>query len=128
MANWTPTGMVGRMFKAIAAHVPPTPGIAPAPLWGDEDTVMERLRDSFTDIHLSRKIYPAWHYPLPVSDVVSLFFQYYGPTKRAFGALDAAGQASLRENLIAVFAAHNVARDGLTTLCGEYLDVRAVRR
>ena len=128
MANWTPTGMVGKMFKVIAAHVPPPPGIAPAPLWGDEDTVMERLRDGFTEIQLSRKIYPAWHYPLSVPDVVSLFFHYYGPTKRAFGALAAAKQASLRKGLIEVFNAHNEARDGFTLLRGEYLDVRAVRR
>lgn len=128
MANWTPTSMVGRMFNVIAAHVPPPPGIAPAPLWGDEDTVKERLQDGFTNIQLSRKIYPAWQYPLSVPHVVTLFVNYYGPVKRAFGALNATGQASLRESLIEVFTAHNLARDDSTTLCSEYLDVRAVRR
>ena len=128
MANWTPSGMVGKMFKVISAHVAPPPSVVPAPLWGDEDTVTQRLQDGFTDIQLTRKLYPAWYYPFSVSEVVSLFFRYYGPTKRAFGALDAAGQASLREGMIEVFSAHNEARDGTTLLRGEYLDVRAIRR
>ncbi|MCP5424399.1 MAG: class I SAM-dependent methyltransferase [Gammaproteobacteria bacterium] len=129
MANWTPNGLVGKMFKVISAHVPPPPGVAPAPLWGDEDTVTQRLQDGFTDIQLTRKDYTAWRYPLSVPEVVTFFFHSYGPTKRAFAALDTAGQMSLREGLIEVFAAHNVARDGSTEFHGaEYLDVRAIRR
>ncbi len=43
MANWTPRGFVGRMFKAMEKHVPP-PALMPSPLlWSDEATVRERL-------------------------------------------------------------------------------------
>ena len=45
MVNWTPSGFVGQMFKAIARHVPPPAGVPSAMLWGVEDTVRERLRD-----------------------------------------------------------------------------------
>ena len=39
LANWTPTGFIGQVFKTIAAHVPPPP-LMPSPvLWGDEETV-----------------------------------------------------------------------------------------
>ena len=57
MANWTPTGMAGRMFKCIGAHVPPPPDVTPPPLWGDEETVSERLTAGFRNIRLTRKLY-----------------------------------------------------------------------
>src|SRR5262249_16958023 len=44
MANWTPTGFVGQMFKAISKHIAPSGMPAPA-LWGDEAVVRDRLRN-----------------------------------------------------------------------------------
>ena len=127
MVNWTPTGFVGGMFKAIAKHVPPPPGVPSAMLWGDEATVRERLRDGVTELRLTRRIYPSWHYPFPVPEVVEFFRQNYGPTQRAFAALDDAGQESLRRDLEGVFSAHNRAGDKATALEGEYLEVIAIR-
>jgi SAM-dependent methyltransferase len=128
MANWTPTGMVGLMFKQVAAHVPPPPGLTPPVLWGDEDTILERLGDGFSDIRLTRKIYPLWLFPFSASEVVDFFRTNYGPVKRAFEALDVAGQRSLHAGLEAVFSAHNKTRDGSVELRAEHLDVVAVRR
>lgn len=128
MANWTPTGMVGQMFKRIADHVPPLPGLATPPLWGDGNTVQERLGDYFSNILVTRKNYPRWRFPFSASEVVDFFRTNYGPVKRAFEALDAAGQRSLQTKLTAVFSAHNRARDGSVELVAEYLDVIAVRR
>src|SRR5215203_2319555 len=43
LANWTPTGFIGQMFKTTGKHVAP-PAAMPSPLlWGDEKTVRERL-------------------------------------------------------------------------------------
>ena len=128
MANWTPTGMVGLMFKQVAAHVPPPPGLTPPVQWGDEDTILQRLGDGFSDIRLTRKIYPLWRFPVSASAVVDFFRTHYGPVKRAFEALDAPAQRSLHAGLEAVFSAHNTARDGSVELRAEYLDVVAVRR
>ncbi|MCB1884901.1 MAG: class I SAM-dependent methyltransferase [Geminicoccaceae bacterium] len=34
MANWTPDGFIGRLFKTIGAHVPPPAGVRSPALWG----------------------------------------------------------------------------------------------
>ena len=128
MANWTPSGMVGHMFKHVATQVPPPPGIAPPPFWGDEATVRDRLGQGFTDITVSRKYYPLWKYPFPVPDVIKFFARLFGPVKGALSKLDEAGQQSLIKGLEEIFSAHNLAQDGTTELKGEYLEVAATRR
>jgi SAM-dependent methyltransferase len=128
MGNWTPEGFVGQMFKTIGRHVPPPP-LMPSPLlWGDEATVRERLRDGVAELRLTKRQYP-FHYPFPPSEVVEHFRTYYGPTNRAFAALDAAGQAEgLRGDLEQLWTEHNSATDGTTRYESEYLEVVAVRR
>lgn len=128
MANWTPEGFIGKMFKVFKAHLPPPPAGVPSPMgWGDETTVRERLRHGFADVRLTRRI--AWmRYPLPPAETVEFFREYYGPTQKAFDALDPAGQAMLRRDLIELQTAHNTARTpGTTEVAAEYLEVVAVR-
>ena len=127
MVNWTPSSFVGGMFRAISQHVPPPPGVPPAGLWGDEAAVRERFSSGVSDLKLTRRIYPQWHYPFSVPEVVAFFRQNYGPTQRAFAALDAAGQEALQRDLEANFRAFNRATDATVTLEGEYLEVVAVR-
>src|SRR5215218_2973883 len=55
MANWTPGGFIGRMFKATAAHVPP-PNVPSPLLWGDEAAVRSRLREGVEEIHFNRRL------------------------------------------------------------------------
>jgi ubiquinone/menaquinone biosynthesis C-methylase UbiE len=127
MVNWTATGFVGQMFKAIAKHVPPAPGIPSVMLWGDEVVVRERLKDGLKELKLTKRIYPSWTYEFGVSEVVEFFRQNYGPTQRAFAALEPNNQQALRHDLEQVFSAHNRAEDGTTQLEAEYLEVIAVR-
>ena len=127
MVNWTPTGFVGEMFRAIAKHVPPPPGVPPAGLWGDEATVRERLKDGVGDLKLTRRVYPKFDYPFAVPQVVEFFRQNYGPTQRAFAVLETDAQEALRGDLEGVFSAHNRATDGTTSLESEYLEVIAIR-
>lgn len=126
MANWTPEGHVGQMFKIIGKHVPPSP-LMPSPLkWGDEATVRERLRDGITSLALDRRFYPI-RYPFPPAEVVEFFRAYYGPTHKAFAALDAAGQDALRSDLTQMWEGNNRATDGSTHVEAEYLEVVAIR-
>ncbi len=128
MGNWTPEGMAGQVFQLIAKHVPPPPGISPPPLWGDESIVQERLAEGFTDIQLTRKIYPHWKYPFPVPEVIQLFTRLFGPVKGALAQSDDVGQQSLLTGLEEIFSSHNQARDGSTELTSEYLEVSATCR
>jgi SAM-dependent methyltransferase len=126
MANWTPEGFVGQMFKVIGKHVPPPPMMPSPLLWGDEATVRERLREGVAELRLTKRLYP-FYYPFPPSEVVEHFRTYYGPMNRAFGALDDAGQVALRRDLEQLWTEHNSATDGTTHYDSEYLEVVAVR-
>jgi SAM-dependent methyltransferase len=127
MVNWTPSGFVGQMFKAIAKHVPPPAGVPSAMLWGVEDTVRERLRDGIRALQLTKHAYPQFDYPFGVPEVVEFYRQNYGPIFRAFAALDTEGQRALRKDLEEVFSEYNRANDGATSLESEFLEVIATR-
>lgn len=126
MANWTPEGHIGQMFKIISKHVPPPPLMVPPVKWGDERTVRERLQDGTSSLSMTRRMYPM-QYPFSPAEVVEFFFTYYGPTLRARAALDAAGQTALREDLEQLWTSNNQASDGSTYVAAEYLHVEAVR-
>src|SRR5262245_51097721 len=79
MANWTPTGVIGQMFKVNGKHVPPPIGMPAPVLWGDETTVRERFRAGVADLKLTRRIYQSFKYPFAVSRVVEFYRQFYGP-------------------------------------------------
>lgn len=126
MANWTPEGFIGQMFKVTGKHVPPPPNM-PSPLkWGDEQTVRERLSDKIANLKFARQVC-RFKYPFPPDGVVESFRLYYGPTQRAFDALDTDRQAELRADLERLWAEHNQATDGTTYVEAEYLEVVATR-
>jgi SAM-dependent methyltransferase len=126
MANWTPAGFIGQMFKLNAKHVPPPAGMPAPTLWGDEDTVRSRFGNGVSELRFAKRLYPL-RYPFAPSDVVEFFRAYYGPTNRAFASLSADGQAALRRDLQEHWSAHNTATDGGTAVMGEYLEVSAIR-
>jgi SAM-dependent methyltransferase len=128
IANWTPEGFIGKMFKVFKAHLPPPLAGVPSPMgWGDETTVRARLRHGFSGVRLTRRI-AMMRYPFPPAETVEFFRQYYGPTQKAFAALDLAGQAALRRDLVELQTAHNTATTpGTTEVAAEYLEVIAVR-
>ena len=127
MGNWTPTGFVGQMFRIHGKHVPPPAIMAPPVKWGDEETIRERFKDGLSHLKISRRIYP-FNYPFPPSEVVKFFRTYYGPSYKAFAALDAEKQSALQEDLEQLWTEHNTATDGTTSIGSEYLEVVAIRQ
>jgi 2-polyprenyl-3-methyl-5-hydroxy-6-metoxy-1,4-benzoquinol methylase len=125
MANWTPTGFIGELFKVTGQHVPPPPMPSPL-LWGDEATVSERLQGGFTNLQLNRRDL-LMAFPMAPADAVEFFRTWYGPTHRAFAALDEAGQSALRRDLEQLWTAHNLATDGTTCIAAQYMEVIATR-
>jgi SAM-dependent methyltransferase len=125
MANWTPAGFIGRMFKTTAAHVAP-PNIPSPLLWGDEAIVRERLGSAAAEIQLTRRMI-SFRLPMRPEQTVDYFREWYGPTLRAFAALDEDGQAALGRDLTRLWSEHNRATDGTTHVEAEYLEVVAVR-
>ena len=125
MANWTPEGFVGQMFKTIAKHIAPSGMPAPT-LWGDEATVRNRLRDGIADLSCTRRVYH-FDYPFSPEGVVEFFRTNYGPMSRAFTSLCAGDQERLRNDLVALWSANNYANGHATKVDAEYLEVVAIR-
>jgi len=126
MANWTPTGFVGRMFKTVSGHVPPPAGMPPPVLWGVDETVRERLGEGFSKLQTNEQTI-TFMFPFPPAEVVEHFRNYFGPVQKAFGALDQGGQAALRRDLELLWTENNRATDGTTLGESQYLEVIAVR-
>ena len=125
MANWTPGGFIGQMFKAISKHIAPSGMPAPV-LWGDESVVRERLSESIADLKFATRIYH-FEYPFSPEAVVDFYRTNYGPASRAFASLDANGQKILHSELVGLWSSNNKALDNATRVDAEYLEVIARR-
>jgi 2-polyprenyl-3-methyl-5-hydroxy-6-metoxy-1,4-benzoquinol methylase len=128
LANWTPAGFIGQMFKTIGAHVPP-PANMPSPLkWGDEATVAGRLGDGVSELRCARQMI-TFTFPFAGAELVEFWRMYYGPTNRAFEALKAEPdkQTALRRDLERLWSTNNQAAEGSTRVESEYLEVLATR-
>ena len=125
MGNWTPEGFIGQMFKTFARFIAPS-GMPSPVLWGDEAVVRERLGHGISNLKMTRRQY-SFTYPFPPAEVVEFFRQFYGPTNLAFASLDGSSARKLREELEALWSAHNRGGDELTVVSAEYLEVIAVR-
>lgn len=126
MANWTPGGFIGQMFKVVGAHVPPPAGMPSPLLWGKDDVVRERFGDGISKVETKPRNV-AIAFPFSPSEVVEHFRVYYGPTYKAFGSIDENKQAALRKDLEELWTNNNQATDGTTSVDAEYLEVVAVR-
>ena len=124
MANWMPTGVIGRMLSAHAAVAPPPAGV-PSPLqWGMEDVVTERFGNRVSSVIWARRTLEL-RFPFSPAAVTELFAASYGPTVMALRATDPDGSSWLRAELTRLFQEHNLASDGTTLIAGDYLDVQA---
>jgi SAM-dependent methyltransferase len=127
LANWTPEGFIGQMFKIFKLHLPPPPGVPSPMLWGDETTARARLHNHFSDLQLARRK-TRLRYPYSPAGTVEFFRRYYGPTKVAFESLNPAGQCALRYDLEEFQSAHNVSWEfDVTEMAAEYLEIVATK-
>jgi SAM-dependent methyltransferase len=126
LANWTPEGFIGRLFKVIGAHVPPPAGLKSPALWGTEAHLQALFGESARSIHVQRKHFNFRYHS--VAHWLQIFRDYYGPTHKAFAALDAAGQQALASDITALLEALNVAGPNSLVVPGEYLEVVITKR
>ncbi len=126
LANWTPEGWLGELFRINSRHVPPPPGLKPAVLWGSEAHLRELFGDGITALHATRRTF-VFRYHSP-QHWLEYWRAYYGPTLAAFQALDAAGQEALARDLLDLVDRWNRSGDATMAVPGEYLEVVAVRR
>jgi SAM-dependent methyltransferase len=125
LANWTPEGWIGEVFRTNARHVPPPAGVASPLQWGVEARLRDLLGHGISDLQVTRREF-VFRYHSP-EHWLEFWRAYYGPTVAAFGALDDACQAALARDLLDVARAHNRTSDGTMAVPAEYLEVVATR-
>lgn len=124
-AAWTPEGFIGQLFRLVGSHVPPPAGIRSPVKWGDETAVVGLFGPHADDIRCTRRTYTfRYHSPQHWIDV---FRRYYGPTHKAFAALDGDGQARLHADLVELLESRNVGGADSLVVPGEYLEVVVTR-
>jgi len=127
MGNWTREGFIGQMFKTFSRFIAP-PGMPSPVLWGDEDTVRERLGADLSELRMTRMVY-RFDYPFSPAGVVEFFRQNYGPTTRAFATLGGDDQAALRAELETLWSSFNKSGNpNRTVVDAQYLEVVGTTR
>jgi SAM-dependent methyltransferase len=121
MANWTPEGFIGRLFKVVGRHVPPPAGLQSPALWGTEAHLREMFGANAAALRAERRLFNFRY--RSAAHFLQVFRDYYGPTHKAFGALDAAGQAALSRDVTALLDEMNVAGPASLVVPGEYLEI-----
>jgi ubiquinone/menaquinone biosynthesis C-methylase UbiE len=125
MANWTPDGFIGQVFKAIGAHVPPPPGAKSPALWGTRNAIADLFRAGASSIKTAERSF-TFRYRSP-RQWLEVFRTWYGPMLKAFGALPPEGKESLERHLLALVNSFNRANDGTMVVPSEYLEVVITR-
>jgi ubiquinone/menaquinone biosynthesis C-methylase UbiE len=125
LANWTPEGFIGELFKTIGKHVPP-PGIRSPALWGTRAHIGEMFSAYASSIQIETRIFN-FRYRSP-QHWLDVFKTYYGPALKTFAALPAPAQSALTADLLALAARFNRATDGTMVAPGEYLEVVITKR
>ena len=121
MANWTPDGFIGQLFKLIGSYVPPAAGVKPPSLWGTD----ARLAELFpaATVNAARRHF-TFRYLSP-EHFIEVFRTFYGPMNKTFAALasDPARQAAFASDLRDLLVRFNRSGDETLVLPSEYLEV-----
>ena len=121
LANWTPEGFIGQLFRVIAAYVPPPAGLQSPMLWGSEPRIVELFGAYATDIRCVRRDFNFRY--RSAAHWIEVFRNFYGPTLKAYAALDPARQARLTEDITALLERSNVGGPNSLVVPSEYLEV-----
>ena len=125
MANWTPEGFIGQLFKTLGKHLPPPSGMKSPALWGTRSRLDEMFGKA-GEIDAQPRMF-VFRYRSP-EHWLEVFKTFYGPMLKAFAALDAAKQDALRSDLLALVRQFNRATDGTVAVRSEYLEVVITKR
>jgi len=126
LANWTPAGFIGQLFKVIGAYIPPPAGLKSPALWGTEPHIVELFGAEAADIRTSRKHFNFRY--RSSAHWIQIFRDFYGPMHKAFAALDLAGQTALAKDIKTLLNECNIAGSDSLVVPAEYLEVVITRR
>jgi ubiquinone/menaquinone biosynthesis C-methylase UbiE len=126
LANWTPDGFIGQVFKTLGRYLPPPTGAKSPALWGTRAALEDMLGNQASSIKAEPRMFK-FRYRSP-EHFLDVFKTFYGPVLRAFAALDAAAQQDLHNDLYALIVRMNKSGDATMVVPSEYLEVVITRR
>ncbi len=121
LANWTPEGFIGQVFKTLGKYIAPPAGVSSPAMWGTKPWLDQNFGHSASNMTITPKNF-VFRYR-SVEHFMDIFRTYYGPIHKAFLALDATGQKALADDLMALIGSLNTARDGSMAVPSAYLEV-----
>jgi len=126
LANWTPDGFIGQLFKAIGKYMPPPAGVKSPALWGTGARITELFGAQASSIHLEQRDFvfryrSAQHW-------LDVFKSYYGPLLKTFGGLDPETRTALTDDLFELIKRFNRSGDKTMVVPSEYLEVVVTRQ
>src|SRR6186997_1612252 len=121
LANWTPEGFIGQVFKTIGRHLPPPAGAKSPALWGARGRLAELFEPHATSIKSTQRHF-VFRYRSP-EHWLEVFKTYYGPMLKAFAALESAAQTALQRDLTMLIDQFNRTGDGSMVVPSEYLEI-----
>lgn len=125
MANWTPGGLIGQMFRITTEHAPPPVALDPPSLWGTEKRLRELFGNGISDLRIEHR---EWVFRYPSIEFWLEYFRtWFGPTKIAFARLDEAGAEAYAADLLALMRGGNVSGGEAMVAPSEYAEVVATR-
>jgi ubiquinone/menaquinone biosynthesis C-methylase UbiE len=125
LANWTPDGFIGQLFKTIGKYMPPPAEVRSPALWGKRERLDELFGQKAASIQTTQKHY-VFRYRSP-EHWLDVFRTFYGPVLKTFAALSPDAQGNLEKDLLRLAAEFNRADDGTMVAPGQYLEVVIVR-
>ena len=126
LANWTPDGFIGQLFKTIGKYMPPPAGVKSPALWGTGARITEFFGAQALSIQLEQRDFvfryrSAQHW-------LDVFKSYYGPLLKTFGSLDPEARTALTDDLFALIKRFNRSGDKTMVVPSEYLEVVVTRQ
>jgi ubiquinone/menaquinone biosynthesis C-methylase UbiE len=126
LANWTPEGFIGQVFKTLGRHLPPPAGVQPPSRWGVEANLHALFGDAAGAISVTPRIFNFRY--RSAAHFIEVFRTWYGPIHKAFAALPAEGAQALERDLTELLASMNRAGSASLIVPSEYLEVVITRR
>jgi SAM-dependent methyltransferase len=121
LGNWAADGYIGRFWTTMGPYMPKPPAYAsPPPGWGRSEHVEQLFADHPVELSFQRR---SLEFEAASPEAfIDLFADLYGPLVQARKALSETGRwDALRDDLIALSADANIARDGSFRAPSDYL-------
>ncbi|TDF84406.1 class I SAM-dependent methyltransferase [Pseudomonas sp. H9] len=121
LANWTPQGFIGQMFKTLGKHVPPPAGAQPPSRWGDEEQLRILFSDNIGELTVNRQLFNFRY--RSAAHFIEVFRTWYGPVHKAFASLESEAAGALERDLSQLLNDNNIAGASSLVVPSEYLEV-----